>query len=147
MPIDLAILLQIVQTVSMAVLALIGVGAKSYLRKRAKNLATKQDVGEITAQIESIRTQYAKQSLVHKLSFEKEFDILSELWETWVDLRNAAQSLRPMFDRVDLQETDEERKQKRLQRFSESYNAFVGDDSSKDCILTPLEKMYHSPVG
>jgi hypothetical protein len=124
--IDWAVVLPAAQTFLLAILAGLGVVISKYLEEKTKNLATKQDVGEITAQIESIKTQYAKRSLVHKLSFEKEFEILSELWRALVELRGATLNLRPVFDHYDLKETEEERKQKRLSLFGEKFNTFAG---------------------
>ena len=95
-----------------------------YLEERGKNLATKQDIKEITEKIEAVRQEYEQKSFVHRLSFEREFEILSEAWKALVDLCKATLGLRPMFDRINLDETEEERKKARLKKYSESQIAF-----------------------
>lgn len=119
---DWALFFQFLQTpLILATLTGFWVIVSKYLEEKSKNLATKQDIGDITSQIESIKIQYTKQSLVHKLSFEKEFEILSELWKALVELRGATQSLRPIFDYTNPHETEEERKRNRIQPFAESF--------------------------
>jgi hypothetical protein len=95
----------------------------TYLAEKGKNLATKEDIKDITEKIEAVRSQYAKQQHMHQMAFDKEFDILSEVWATLVDLRNATLGLRPILDYSHPNETEEKRK--RLQKFAECYNAFT----------------------
>lgn len=120
----------LLQVANIFLLIIIGLLMRSYLPKyfqeKGKNLATKEDIGDITEKIEAVRAQYARQSHVQKLTSEKEFEILSEVWKTLVDLRQATHGLRPLLDRIDPNESEEERKERRLQKLSESYNALVG---------------------
>jgi len=77
----------------------------TYLAEKGKNLATKEDIKDITEKIEAVRSQYAKQQHIHEMAFDKEFEILSEVWATLVDLRNATLGLRPILDYIDPNET------------------------------------------
>ncbi len=42
----------------------------AYLKKKAENLATKEDIEDITQKIENIRTEYSKQLELHKASLQ-----------------------------------------------------------------------------
>lgn len=93
----------------------------NYLREKAKNLATKEDICGITKEVESVKTHYASQLHVSQIRYEKEFQILSDLSEKLVELRDAALSLRPTVDFVPQDEKEE--RQKRLIRFHEANRA------------------------
>ena len=73
---------------------------KGYLSKKSENLATKQDIEEITDKIESVKIIYASQLHVSQVRYEKEFEILSDLTAKLVEMRDAALSLRPVIDFV-----------------------------------------------
>ena len=94
-----------------------------YFREKGKNLATKEDVRDITDRIESIKSHHASQLHISQVRYEKEFEILSDLSEKLVDLRDSALSLRPAMDYLNLNETEDERKQKRLARLQECMRA------------------------
>ena len=108
-----------------------------YIEEKAKNLATKEDVGDITATIERVRSQYATdlervrsdltRSLnVHKLQYETELRTYEEIWKDLVDVQRAALSLRPMIDSVPRDEAERNRVvQKRLEAFGEAFNRFT----------------------
>ncbi len=102
---------------------LVGTFLIQYLREKGKNLATKEDVRNITERIESVKSQYASQLHISQVRYEKEFEILSDLAEKLVELRDAALSLRPATDYFSPNETEDERKQKRLTRFQEAMRA------------------------
>lgn len=63
-------------------------------------------------------------SHVSKTQFDKEFSIYQEIWIHLVDLRAKTLSLRPVMDHVDLSESEDERTQRRLKDFAESFYAF-----------------------
>jgi hypothetical protein len=103
----------------------------SYLNEKGKNLATKEDIKEITDKIESVKTEYAKdlESLksqlnakfhAHTVRFEKEFQILERVWNGLIELRNAAEAFTPgpKSGPID-QDKDKE-------RFGEAYYKFLG---------------------
>lgn len=86
---------------------------KAQLDKQATEMKAKLDV--------------AVQRTVHvsKLQFDHEYGIYKAAWEHLFSLRQATLSLRPMMDRVDSNETKEQRMQKRTAAFGEPYNAFL----------------------
>ena len=63
-------------------------------------------------------------SYVSKTQFDKEFSIYQEIWIRLVDLRSKTLSLRPVMDNVDPNESEDERTQRRLKDFGESFYAF-----------------------
>ncbi len=108
----------------------------SYFKEKGKNLATKEDIEGITNKIERIRSEYSsnlelvkaelnKQLHIHKISSEKEFEILSELWRALAQLKNATSSLRPEGDIIDERISEQERKKQRLNIFFENYYKFL----------------------
>ena len=103
----------------------------SYSVEKGKNLATKEDVEEITNKIENIKLDYAQQLEAaraelssqintHGFRYEKEYEVLNELTSHLVDVRNAALNLRPMLDFVDPNKSKDEIKNERLQVFYEA---------------------------
>ena len=113
---------------------------KSYLPKyfeeKGKNLATKEDIGAITDEVEKVKTQYSKdieilksellrQSHSHKVRYEYEFKILTEIWDALIYLRNKTLNLRPVFDQHTPGESENERKAIRLKEFSEAYTGLI----------------------
>jgi hypothetical protein len=77
-----------------------------YTKEKGKNLATREDIEEITDKIESVKTEYAKEleGLKSQLNakfhaqtvrFEKEFQVLEEVWTRLLDLRNAGAAFKP----------------------------------------------------
>jgi len=98
---------------------------KPYIKEKAKNLATKEDIKEITHKIEEVKLEYAEkleavrasltsQVHIHQVRYEKEFDILSELTKCVVELRDAAQALRPKSKDIINPNESGEKKEKRL---------------------------------
>lgn len=72
---------------------------------------------------------------VHKVQFEKEFKIYEELWSSLIKLRSATLGLRPMMDYIDPNEPEKERKQNRLNRFSEAAISFADIAEKKSPFL------------
>ncbi len=122
--------------ITLQVLTLLGIGCiflfKDYLftysKSKAKNLATKEDISEITNKIEEVKLDYAiklegtKADLSAQISnsshrYEKEFEIMSEITEKLVTLRDKACLLRPALDYIDTSKTEDEIKRERLIEF------------------------------
>jgi hypothetical protein len=61
---------------------------------------------------------------VHKIHFEKEFEILVNVWRSLADLTSTTLALRPVLDSIDPIKSEEERKLERLNNFSDSYMDF-----------------------
>jgi hypothetical protein len=78
---------------------LVGMGVgwflQSYLGAKGKNLATKEDIGDITQKIEEVKAALGSRLHIHKVRYEHEFKILLELTEKLVAVRDAATGLRP----------------------------------------------------
>jgi len=128
--------------IGLQILILLGVGSIflfrkflfSYSSEKGKNLATKEDIGEITSkiekvkldhatQLESARAELSSQINTHGFRYEKEYEVLSELSSLLVDVRDASISFRPVMDFRDPNKTDGEIKQERLTRFYEALRA------------------------
>ena len=98
----------------------------TYLGEKGKNLATKEDIGALTHQVEAVKLQYQRAGVVHQAQFEAEFRIYQEIWEHLVDVQRTAMELRPMVDRGLAEgETAEQRKAERLQGFAQAFNGFT----------------------
>ncbi|UUA72102.1 hypothetical protein [Cellvibrio sp. QJXJ] len=106
----------------------------SYSSEKGKNLATKEDISEITGKIEAVKLDHARQLEAaraelssqintHGFRYEKEYDVLSELSALLVDVRDASLSLRPAMDFIDPNKSKEEIKRERLGRFYEALRA------------------------
>ena len=106
----------------------------SYSSEKGKNLATKEDIADITQKIEDVKLIHAKQLEstraelssqinTHGFRYEKEYEVLSELSALLVDVRDASLSLRPALDFVDPNKTDEEIKKERLTRYYDALRA------------------------
>ena len=102
-----------------------------YYSKKGENLATKEDIAEITDKIESVKHEYAnnlesvKAELSSKLNthghrYENEYLILSELTGLLVDVRDACLSLRPMLDYKPEGKSEDDIKIERLNRLFEA---------------------------
>ena len=74
---------------------------------------------------ESENLKNNKETSIHKIQFEKEFKIYNELWRNLIDLRNYTSSLRPEFDFIDPEESDQERKKKKLEKFNFEFSKCV----------------------
>lgn len=135
----------------------------SYFSKKGENLATKEDISEITNKIESVKHEYAnnlesvKAELsaklnTHGLRYENEYNTLSELTALLVDVRDASIGLRPVVDLKDPHKSDDETKQERLLRLwearkllysvREKRRPFYPDDIYQSIVA--IEKTVHS---
>ena len=101
---------------------------QSYVRRKGENLATKEDVAEITREVERVKHEYASQaesirtSLLNRLNlnsfrYEKEFQILDDLTNALINVRDTARQLRPIMDSYDPNEDERDRKNRRLGQF------------------------------
>jgi hypothetical protein len=122
------------------VIALLGITALAilfkhylpgYATEKGKNLATKEDVSEITSRIEEVKAAYARdlEALraavhsrlgIHQFRYEREFEILLPLSEKLVELRDATLALRPETEYVNPEESEDDRKKRKLSRYFEA---------------------------
>jgi hypothetical protein len=112
----------------------------SYAKKKSENLATKQDIGEITRTVEDVKSEVAtslelikwelgKKATIHRLAAEREFEALTEIAKHLYEIQLATENLRPTWiQRTDLNETEEQEKEKYRRRRREwaiSHDAFA----------------------
>lgn len=105
----------------------------SYFKTKAKNLATKEDISEITRKVEEVKAEYSdklehlradldKKRHVHQRGFDLELEVYRSLWKELVGLKQATAALRPIMDSIlEPGESDEDRKMKRGKAFFESF--------------------------
>jgi len=105
----------------------------SYLREKGKNIATKEDIGEITTQVEKAKSEYSEQleklkselaqkSHLSRIRYEREMKVFEDVWPRLHTLRTAVLSLRPVMDTVlAVGETEDGRKEERGTAFFEAY--------------------------
>jgi hypothetical protein len=89
----------------------------SYLAEKGKNLATKEDIREITEKIEGVKEALGSRLHIHQVRYEQEFKILVELSEKLVPVRDAVLGLRPEVTYGDSDPNDPELKKKRVARY------------------------------
>lgn len=81
--------LDIWYAITIALLCLIGAGLGAYIRKKGDNLATKEDIEEITIKVQKVETEFIKMSNEHQIRFsklhEKRAEVISELYSRLYD--------------------------------------------------------------
>lgn len=119
-----------------AILTFFGGYFASYSREKGKNTATKEDVGRITTEIESsksnfterlerLRTDLSSRAHFGKVRYEREMKIYEAIWPKLIELRVAVLSLRPAMDHsLGPGETVESRKEQRSHRFALAHDEF-----------------------
>ena len=97
----------------------------SYLREKGKNLATKEDISEITSKVESIKADLGAKQHFSQIRYEREVKVFEEIWPKLCELREGVLSLRPVMDTlVQEGETPESRKQARAINFATAFGDF-----------------------
>ena len=92
--------------------------------------------GDISTELERLKADLGATNLklqsaldrdlhVHKLQFEKEQSVYAAIWSTLVEVQKAVVQLRPVLDYVQPDESEEERKRKRLSAVFEAFNPFL----------------------
>lgn len=103
--------------VAFFVLSLIKVGSHQYIDEKAKNLATLQDIKEITEKVESVKTEYVNRSYAWRKFLDFELNILKDVWKASWELQASVRSLNPIID--NLPENEEEKKKIFIARYKE----------------------------
>ncbi|MGO2511784.1 hypothetical protein [Marinomonas polaris] len=88
------------------------------------NLRLEKYKSELQLANAKIKSLTDTSSHISKTQFDKEFTIYQEIWVLLVDLRSKTLTLRPVMDSVDPNESEDDRIQRRLKDFGESFNAF-----------------------
>lgn len=99
-------------------LGLLSIYLRIYVNKKAENLATKEDVQEITKLAESMKASINSRLHVNQTRYNKEYELLHELTEKIVSLKNKTLSLRPTVDFANAKAKEE--KGERLKEFYEA---------------------------
>ncbi|WP_272151119.1 hypothetical protein [Tenacibaculum aiptasiae] len=84
-----------------------------------------QYYNDIILKNESEKLKNNKDTSIHKIQFEKEFEIYNELWKNLIELRNNTSSLRPQLDYINPKISEEERKKSRLEKFNLAFTKCV----------------------
>ncbi|MDB4883284.1 MAG: hypothetical protein JWL95_2050 [Gemmatimonadetes bacterium] len=109
---------------------------RSYTAEKGKNLATREDIAEITRRVEGVRTDYLSQlervkaelgeaQVINRSQYELELTAYRDVWQALLPVHRAAAALRPELDSMLGEgETETSRKRLRLQAFAEPFNPF-----------------------
>jgi hypothetical protein len=75
--------------------------------------------------IEKLKSENEKSKLIHRIQFEKEFNIYNELWGKLIDLRNLAGALRPEVDFIDPDKTSDEIAIEKINKINDAFHSCV----------------------
>lgn len=84
-----------------------------------------QYYNDLNLKNESENLRNTKELSVYKLQFEKEFLIYDELWKSLIELKTCTTLLRPESEYINIDETEEERKSKKLEEFKKAFKHCV----------------------
>ena len=73
---------------------------RNYVGEKAKNLAQKEDLQDLTKIVEGVRSQFERVNLVHRVQFEAEFRACQDLWRVTHDTFREFIRLFPMSGAV-----------------------------------------------
>ena len=93
---------------------------RSYLSEKGKNLATREDIQDITNKIEQVRALFATQIHIAQHRYQNEYAILLQLSESVVDTREATKGLRPEAEYYDPKESREAALDRKWKRYTEA---------------------------
>ncbi|SFF34486.1 hypothetical protein SAMN05216563_12513 [Phytobacter palmae] len=126
--------------VSIILTTLIGFIGKLYFEKfkSRQDALNKQLQASIDAANSALKSKHESSVYVTKSQFDKEFSSYSSIWGAAFELKECVMELRPMLDFTDENESFEKRKERRLLKFKEAFNAFVIHSESNKPFL-PLE--------
>lgn len=124
---------EILQISATILLSLGGAGAiilacSTWLGKVWANRIMEKEKAQYILELENIKNtlqgQREKGLYIHRVQFEKEFEIYQEIWQSLVPAYEDVIALRPMLDRIDPQQSEEERISTRLDAFAKSFEPF-----------------------
>ena len=119
-----------------------------YTAEKGKNVATKEDIAEITQTVESVRTGFitslellklelGKKAFRHQLFAQKELEVLARIWDVLFELQLATRELRPFMDRVFEDESAEERLHRKYKAWAVAHDAFMDAIQKNQLFLDP----------
>ena len=80
---------------------------------------------QLDATNECLKAELERGLHIHRVQFEKEFRIYEELWSKLIELQKAVLSLRPVMDMINPEESEKERKTRRLTNFGRAIEEFT----------------------
>ena len=95
----------------------------SYVREKGKNLATKEDISEITQKVESIKADLGAKQYFSQIRYERELKVYEELWPKLCDLESIVLILRSGIG-FSTAADEEQEKIKQKQQFMEAHRSF-----------------------
>ena len=120
---ELAIL--VLQVIVVAGISALGVlwrsSVTTYFSEKGKNLATKQDIEEITRKIEGVKVEFAAQQTWNALFQQKRFEVIAKTFEL---LHDPEEYIRNMVHPV--QNGGEDEEQRRQEQAIEAFNQLSG---------------------
>lgn len=121
--------------------AILGVWIGSYIHKKGENLATKQDITEITGKIESVKASIGSQLYIHQYRYQNEYRLLLKMAKYIANLKFAAAPLVSMWKHIPQASSQEtlksselsnlEKEIKILGKFAERNKAFFPENIFK----------------
>ncbi len=125
----------LLEFIVVAIAALIGSWVSSFFRKKGENLATKQDIAGITKEMESVKAVIGTKQYIHQIRYQNEYHIFEELMEKLVEVREIAETLRPVLDSWDPKKSESERKSERLEPYRKALrNLYIYFENKKPFI-------------
>lgn len=116
---------------ALAVIASIGggglivLGMSTWLGKVWASRILESDRRRFSEELERIRGELEKTIHAHRIQFETEFKVLSEIWEKVAAVRQTMGGVRPTADIVTVDEDPTERLHRRLNLFREAFSKLV----------------------
>ena len=105
--------------------ALIVLGMSSWLGKVWANRILESDRRRFNEELERIRGELEKTIHAHRIQFETEFKVLSEIWKNVAAVRQTMGGVRPTGDIVNPDEDPKERLQRRLKLFQQAFHELI----------------------
>lgn len=100
-------------------------GSIKYVEEKAKNLATKEDIGEITNTVEEVKKTHENYSHAWKEIFEKEYSILEGVWESAWKLQSTVRKLKPNTDFRDKNKSADQINRERWDDYFKAKNEYI----------------------
>jgi hypothetical protein len=108
----------------------------AYLREKGKNVATREDIADITRKVENIKQEFTmglerlkadldRTTHVSKQQFDVEFAIYRDICEKLVTMRQRFFELNPYVSELLSTQAAQERQQRRIEAFNSAYGEFI----------------------
>ena len=128
--------LMLLYFVAVPILSFLAAFIGPYLREKGKNVATREDIADITRKVENIKQEFTKgverlkadldrTTHVSKQQFDVEFAIYRDIWEKLVTVRQRFFALNPYISELLPAQAGQERRQRRIEEFNSAYGDFI----------------------